>query len=443
MDRIGHIRPTDYKELFESNPNATRISCSVSMTSESSSEMINTLFGNAKTLSFEVAAECFCGHCRGNNYIGKECPKCHFLVSSVFCRDLDYKGWIMIPSFLPGLIHPQIYEMIERHMKIPKGFATYKDRKGLTVMDWLLDPSLPINLVYPEIKQNGLANFEIFYEEIVAYLLTLPENQNNDEFKVYWKKYKDLTIIHQIPVLNEYLHLITHQQGTTRYQVDDPCKHILKVFSSLVSIVKEKALQKNISSRFLNNRMYKIQKEFLEYPEALIRIKILGKQGAFRKNCISGRLNFTSRGVIVPITDMHYGDEVYFPWEIMMTAYKSFVLNHLVNRHGYDPCDAIILHSEAITQFGHPLFMLIFNTMIEECRPYKGLPILINRNPTIRHGAIMLKFITRVTLTNCIYISGTDLAPSNSDFDKYMNHTVEIFILIQLSCIRECYCTSN
>ena len=442
MDRIGHIRPIDYELLFKENPQAKRISCSVSMTSEASSEMINTLFGNAKTASFEVAASCFCGHVRGNCYINKECPKCGMVVSSVFCRDLDYKGWIIIPAFLPGIIHPEIYEMINRYLKLPKGFSSWKDKKKLMIMDWLLDPSLPIKEIYPKLERNGLANFNIFYEEIIEFLLAQPENKDNEEFETYWNMYKDLTIFHQIPVLNEYLHLITHQQGTQKYQVDDPCKHILKVYSSLVSLTKEKALERNSSSRLIDNRMYKIQKEFIEYPESLIRIKLLGKQGMFRKNCISGRLNFTARAVIVPINDMHYGDEVYFPWEIMVTAYRSFILNHLVNRHGKHPTEALKIHSEALTQFGHPLVAHIFEVMIDEA-PFKGLPILINRNPTIRHGAIMLKFITRVTLTNCIFISSTDIGPSNSDFDKYMNHIVEIFILIQLSCIRECYCTSN
>ena len=57
--------------------------------------------------------------------------------------------------------------------------------------------------------------------------------------------------------------------------------------------------------------------------------------------------------------------------------------------------------------------------LLEEC-PYKGLPVLLGRNPTIQHGAIQLVYVVRIKTDiddDTISLSPAILDPPNADHD--------------------------
>ena len=415
MDKVGYPKISNYNEMYRRSSNKINISTSISLATEFSQEMIKNLFGNIKTLTFDLTASCACGHLKGNYYIGAICPKCKMLVSSIFCRDLDYRGWIIVPSFLPQIVHPQIYNVLEKYLYLPKEFRRYGKRKDLTMMDWLLDPSLPIKEIYPNLD-NGLTYFNKNMNAIFQFLFSLPENMNEEVIEFIDKYYENI-LIDKIPVVNEYLHLITQQhENSSKFQVDSSAKNIMEVYSQLCSLTVEQDLGKLLSTKSVDRRMYKIQQLFLIYPDSLIDTKIIKKPGLIRRSCISGRMHFTARSVIIPITTSHYGDEVILPWEIMVVAFKSIILNHLIFRWEYTPQEAISIQDAAIKQKNHPVVKKILRTILDECR-YKGWPLVVNRNPSVRHGSSQEDFAVDYTLDDCIHISTTSINSSNADFD--------------------------
>lgn len=418
LNKVGHPEITNYNDLYNSSSRPINISCNISVTSEYSQEMIKTLFGNIKTLTFDLTASCACGKLRGNFYIGSTCPHCKMEVSSIFCKDLEYKGWIIIPAFLPKIIHPQVFNMMKKYLYLPKEFKKYEKRKNLTMMDYLLDPTLPLQAIYPNLS-SGLTYFNYNFDYVLKTLLDTPENRKQTELIEFLDKYYDHILVDKLPVANEYLHLITQQhENSSKYQVDSSSQNIFKVYSALCSLTHEQELGRLLSTRAIDRRMYKVQQLFQNYPDSLIDSKIIGKPGLIRRSCISGRMHYTARAVIIPITDSHYGDEVYFPWEIMVVAFKSLILNHLTKRHKYSLLSALSIYEASIKNKNNLFIRSILETILFEC-PYKGWPVIMNRNPSVRHGASQLMFVTKILDGNCIAISNLNTASSNADFDKY------------------------
>lgn len=437
MDKLGYPKLADFDEMYNRSSSPVNISCTIPFTSDYPQEMAKTLFGNVKSLTFEMHASCAFGCTKGNYHLGTICPKCGTEVTSIFKQELDHKGWITIPQHLPKLIHPQLFNILSRELHVPKEMKRYRNRKKLTMMDWLLDPTLPIVEFFP-VLGNGYSYFNKHYRFVFEFLFSLPENAKNQDLWDLLIRYEHCLFINKIPVANEYLHLITQQsESSSKHQADACLSKIFKVYSSLVSLVKEQDLGKMLSEKNIDRRMFKIQQQYQEYPDALIYKKIISKTGLIRKNCISGRVHFTARAVIVPITDSNYGDEVYIPWEIAVVSLKSVIMNHLINRYGYSPFEASKIHSAAIKDVNHTLVDSILTVIIEECQQngYKGWPLIINRNPSVRHGASQLAFMTKVVKHRCICISTLLINAPNADFDLPISrgfYIIEDFFLIFL-----------
>lgn len=435
MDKVGYAKLTNYEQIYRESNNPIPISCHIATTSDLSQEMTKQLFGNIKSLSFDLSANCACGKYVGNCYVGLLCPNCKTKVSSIFCRDLEYKGWIIIPKFLPRLLHPQIYMMLAKGLWLPSEFKSYQKRKKLTAMDWLLDPSLPIQNIWPELK-NGFSYFYENFDAIMTYLFSLPKNKDKHDLKALIKKYHDRLWMDKIPVINEFLHLVTQFSDTgTKYQVDESSPLLYETFSSLCSIVNDSSMGKKLTSYGINRRMYGIQQEYVNYTIALIETKVIQKPGLLRKSVVSGRMHFTSRAVIVPTIHENAGDEITIPWEMFLVSYESIILNHLINRHGWKTIDAIKHIKQAVYQPGEPIVDMIIQNMFEEVRTQqkrKGFPCLINRNPSVKHGATQKVFIVEVTYDRVIGFPPTITAAPNADYDKSQGFFHEIWSIYSI-----------
>ena len=102
----------------------------------------------------------------------------------------------------------------------------------------------------------------------------------------------------------------------------------------------------------------------------------------------------------------------------MVQSLKLEILNRLVSKYNIDPNDAIYRHNKSFSQYD-PIIAEIMNDLIKEC-PYKGLPLIFGRNPSLQHGAMQLFFITKFKTNiddESISISPLVLSAPNADFD--------------------------
>ena len=198
---------------------------------------------------------------------------------------------------------------------------------------------------------------------------------------------------------------------------DTIVQHIIRAKIELSQLIYV-YLNSTYNNTFVDRRMFSMYSSFLEYTSSILNDKLLKKPGFIRKHLLGARLYCTARAVIVPINGVHEADCVKIPWLMSVQVLHLEILNVLMNRKGLTLPQAVARHRRAVAGFDPEIYE-IMNTLIAEC-PWRGLPCLVGRNPSLRLGAIFLLFATHikpeyedVTLS----ISPNIASAPNFDFD--------------------------
>ena len=144
---------------------------------------------------------------------------------------------------------------------------------------------------------------------------------------------------------------------------------------------------------------------------------LVKKEGIFRKHICGARSHFTFRCVIVSIPGRHIHDELETPWCVGVTAFRPHVMNKLVRR-GYTYKEANRMLYDAVNAY-HPVIHEILNELITESK-YKGIPVIILRNPSLFQSSTLLMYITKwKTNTEDKTLSVSQLVADcmNADYD--------------------------
>lgn len=421
---MGFLQPINFQELYNASNNPIRISCMVESASNYTQEMAKNLFGTAKPTMFDMRATCPCRRYDGNFYIGVVCENCGHTLSSIFCRDIEYKGWIVLPTMFPKLISPLFFVQVTSILNyLPKEMKKYRG-KTVTIVDWLLDPALPIKEFWPEMN-NGMTYLTENWHKVINFLISIQPKKKREfiipDLMEMLATYDDCVFMDKIPVINELLHLMTQtNENSTRFQVDESSPLLFEIYSLLCSLCEYEQMRKKITTKLVDKRYMKIQLKLNQYAESLLTEKIAKKNGLLRKSVISGRLHFTARAVIIPLTDDNFGDEFYMPWETMCVLFKSFIVSYLVRRLNYSINDALRMSYELTYNENHPIGVMIFDELLLGYNTHynlKGIPCDGNRNPSTRHGNVWMAFIVAVVEGKVIHISTMTIYAPNADFD--------------------------
>ncbi len=444
-EKMAYPALIDYDELFMNDPDARVIPCDESsmLSKNQTKEHIASLFQDG-TKDLNYIASCDCGHLIGNFYEGLTCKKCKTVVRTNFASELKFRAWIEIPAmvenpqdprFIPPILHPAMYIMLEKWL----GTSNH-----VSVLQALLNPDieLPKTLANSGLGQ-GYRYFYNNFDDIMNYFLTsyaplrTPSGRaRSADIPELLATYRHLAFFRHIPVLNQSLHLLT-TSGTMMYS-DDCSANILKV-----KLVLSKMLHayNNVPSgnKFIDQRLWNMYEALITYVKNISKIKLLSKTGYIRKLILGARLHCSARAVITPISGPHTCDEVHIPWRVGVGLLKCEIINVLMNRYAYSMPEAVAKQQRATMQYDTDIDN-IMKTLIEECKslvdvyvPHlgmnvhpKGLPLLIGRNPTLRIGAIMLYFCTKIKTDitdSTMSISSRVAAAPN--FKRLVNQSIE------------------
>ena len=119
---------------------------------------------------------------------------------------------------------------------------------------------------------------------------------------------------------------------------------------------------------------------------------LVRKEGIFRKHVYGARSHFTFRFVIVSVPGPHKKDEIHVPWVAGPTAFRPHLLNKLTRR-GYTYKEANKILYRSVKKYD-PLIAELLQELIDES-PYRGIPAIINRNPSLKQGSTQLVYITK------------------------------------------------
>lgn len=354
--------------------------------------------------AFAERYRCECGALLGRIFEGDTCSKCGSVVEF---RDVDLNifAWIDLSGY--KIIQPGYFRLM-------KGVIGES-----TLMDIISPPTDDDSKKSNPYKAIGLLEFYDRFEEILYY---------------FGKKKKKMDLVNQlirdkksvftshIPVYSSVLRPVAFIGEDFKYTSED--KKYNKIYSLSKLIANEDSLNIAIKSRkkykgkiksiVIVSVLSDIQRTLLEAWN-IIFSKIDQKKGHIKNQILGGRINFSARNVIIPSPELR-ADEIELCYLSFLELYKYELIPLIAKVFDISEISAYEEWYKATINFNERIYD-IMNYFVKKRKP----KVLINRNPTIAYGSIIMVKIKRIkpqftkdyTMSIPIFI----LTKLNADFD--------------------------
>lgn len=364
---------------------------------------------------------CECGEIVGGYNVGVVCKSCGTDVRSHVERDLEPIVWIRRPAGPDGTMETGVKALINPivWMMLKKKFT----RSGYEIIRWICDTNYAPPVRKPQVVYRleemkiprGLNNFVEHFDSIMATLMDLKEYRKSEEHQELMRainQQRDCVFSDYLPLPNRAL-LVIEESNVGTYV--DP------IITGAVDAIRMMAgIDSSLTSHTLRvkeNRTVKTISQLAEFYEGLYKTTLAKKQGIFRKHVFGSRSHFSFRAVISSLTDQHDYEEIHIPWGIGLSVFRIHLMNKLMRR-GYTPNEGIAFLNAHASVY-HPELDQLFQELIAEC-PYRGIPTIMQRNPSLERGSAQLVYITQVKSVveiPTVSISILDVKGLNADFD--------------------------
>lgn len=365
-----------------------------------------------------TAPRCDCGRIRSRIRVGKFCKKCNS-----YCKDNsnDTKPILWMQSLGVKFINPGFWLMLK----------TYMD-KNVDCLRYLSDTSynpvkrpeyLPnlVNLIGGRKYTNLIDNME----KVIEYVKNLPKQKKDKKFhkemdalKDIWIEHKDVILCDILPIPNKSIFIM---ENTSKG------RFINLIVGDVVNIANEWiriTSDSQIDERHINKYTAKTISGLANLSMSMVKDYVVGKPGIFRKHLYGARSPFTFRNTITCVPKPHDYDIVELPWSIGCSAYQPYVLNKLVAR-GYKYKDAQKLIYKSVEKYDETIAEILDELVAES--PYKGLPLNMQRNPTLLQGSAQLVFgvFKKDPKDKTVSVSKLIISHPNGDYDgDALNFTI-------------------
>lgn len=410
---------------------------------------------------------CECGYTKSRINHSIECPVCHTKCKYVD-DDFSTFGWIVLKDQY-HIIHPKFYDSLEFIF----GASPFnRDRKRIkgTKLENILNYS-------PEVDQNGQLHecafkpdnepfygigmiefYERFDEILDYYYAKNPKKKEYyDEIQDY--KYscecsnvvgkdfegkicpvcgkpvqfvgKDIIFTHSIPVFTTHLRPADIKDG---YMYYEPTNGIYNMINKHVHSINKDKRKIDKDFKIKNQELFNVQMKFQELVDEIMKI-LSGKKGQLRM-LIGGRYNFSCRAVIRQDATLRI-DQVKLPYVELVKCLQQRIINILIRTYNISPSEAYDIWQRAISKKDERIGEII--DAIIRSEP-EGLPVIINRNPTINYGSILQVFCVGYTDTLTMSVPLQVLKIMGADFD---GDVLNIFHIINEAFFERCYIVFN
>lgn len=333
--------------------------------------------------------KCDCGHLKSAINNGSVCPICGTKVKYVG-DNLGYFGWIVLKGNNHYIIHPNLFKSIEAFIGKDRldAILKYNDVKDA---DGQIVEKLEVPKKYP-FDGIGMIQFRKRFDEIMDYY---NKNYNNKSKKDYYTdimNQKDKVFIQSIPVYTTLLRPIDVNAKNLYYESSNGYYNMINRLAWNLNDY-ENNKKKKIDNKKDNDTsnlglLYDLQLKYNLLYKNIDSI-LQGKKGALR-SLLAGRYNFSSRCVIVANPKMGI-DQIILPYKCLVELLQQRIVNIIQKMYNKSYSDAYSIWYNANIK-EDPMVKNIINTIINNSCDGKGLPIIINRNPTIAYGGILQMF---------------------------------------------------
>lgn len=380
----------DLDDLFSRTPNTTVLT--EIMLDRTPEEIAEILCDISSDRSDSVAI-CSCGEMTGNYYDGMKCPTCGTVCVSTLFGEIRNDTWLEIPVSIKAVLNPHVFRILAKWMGNVKGLKT-KHPILRSILNMQL-PKEPI-LGTPFSTSMGFNWFYDNFNAVMDYFLsshpTPSGRAQSKSMALFLARCGKAIWCTKLPILSKIIQPITKASKEIRY-ADADIKNLFKSIITLRSVLLAEKMMK-FTTDHVDRNFFRVYSEFLAYTDNILNLKLPKKPSVLRKHVFGSRSHCSARTVAIPITEPHDIDEVYLPWKLGLMMYKYHIIKILTSKLNMTVFKAFDRVMEAVNIYDHEID-LIMQGMIKDCK-YKGLPILMNRNPSLQIGAIQLLFVTRV-----------------------------------------------
>lgn len=334
--------------------------------------------------------KCKCGFTQQKINNGVICKVCGEPVRYVD-DDYTYFGWIVLKKY--WIIAPAFYQALRSFIG--------KDFDEIIRYDCDVDDDgnqyekqKPKDKPYYYI---GLIEFREKFDEIMEFY----KNKNKKKID----KYNDImanrekVFTQSIPVYTALLRPFDIDRYTCSYESTNSGLNMVNKyvtalnsdsnFGSAKFRIKSFNPKKNIERKPTLDLLYKLQLKLDSLYDQVIEI-IKGKKGNIR-TLFGGRCNFVTRNVITADPSLRI-NQVKLPYAALVELLQQSIINILTKTYNLSYIDAYQKWYYASIR-KDKIILDIINSIIYNALPdHKGLPVVINRNPTIAYGSILAMY---------------------------------------------------
>lgn len=353
----------------------------------------------------DFVASCPCGATAGNYFYDPNhpitCRICHQPVTLDISADnaLQHKLWLKFPDEIGGVLHPIAYLILAKWLDAKTKVRVGNVDVRVSYIDIIVNPTLdlPAELEGVVLGRGHRYFYDHFDQLMQHFAQEHPVTAKRANVSWVWmfiQANRQHLFRLYAPVLDSVLHPIITTDGTRtgRKQVDPASRFIQDATAALSFLefnpkgrVDPNVFEDTVHGAFLNT---------IEYVKDAAKRRLSEKPSIPRKHLFGTRLHWTFRSVITPIVTEHDYDELHIPWSIAVVLLSVHLRSLLVRRFGYTMSEAkVLLMRNALRYHEHVHQALL--TLIQEC-PFKGLPCLFGRNPSLKRGSLQQLFITQV-----------------------------------------------
>ena len=404
----------NFEEMFRHTPIKPVILNDVQNVTEKDKERIDRLTsGRYDTDLLSNEPQCECGELVGGYNLGVICNNCNTPVRDMFEQELQPIVWMRAPHGVEKLINPVVLAQLSN--KISK--------VNFNIIEWICNTNYQASSYPPEIDEllmagveRGYNNFVRNFDKYIDILFNLKSMKTKrkelDDMRQLIYQQRDCIFSEFLPLPNKTLFVIENTK--VGIYVDTIIAGAIDAIKTMASIDVPEA---NYSVRQKENRVAKALFTLVDYYMSVYHDILASKNGIFRKHVYGTRNNFSIRAVISSNTKAHSYDELHIPWATAVTKLKIHLMNKLF-KLGYSPNEATALLQEYTVKY-HPLLDSMFKEIISE-NP-SGIPVIINRNPSLTRASCQQMFITKVkTDTNDCTISFSILSVRGPNADQVL-----------------------
>lgn len=350
--------------------------------------------------------KCDCGFLTSRIHSGIKCQICNSKVKYID-DDFGYFGWLVLkdPYYI---IHPNIYKSLESFIgeKTLLNILTpidEKDEDGHNIHNSKPGKDEPYYGL-------GMIDFREKYLEILSYYR---KKSKEDHYKDLMSVVDD-TFTQSIPVYT--IHLRPFRPDDSAFHFEDT-NAIYNIMSKLVQDINKDTLRIHRKKKPKNQLLFDLHSKYQELY-VMIEDILKGKKGSLRA-VFGGRYNFSSRAVIVPNPLLRI-DEVMMPYKGMVELMQQTIINILQKSYNIHYSEAYNIWLKSQTVRDERVYQIIQGIIKDNQNRNegkRGIPILINRNPTISYGGILQMFVVGINDNYTLSVPNQILPLIAGDYD--------------------------